>query len=212
MLTILLIRHASCDHVGRRIAGRAPGVHLNARGRLEAEALAGALSASATDEPQGWGKPVALYSGPLERARETAAILGARLGLPVQVRSGLDELDFGSWTGRLLEELSAEPQWVAFNAARGSTRIPDGEHMAEAVDRALAELVAMEDRHPGGTVAVVTHGDVIRGLLLRCLGMTLDEVHRLEVVAPASVSVIRLFDGEPRQVIATNWSPGRTGG
>jgi probable phosphoglycerate mutase len=82
--TLLLIRHAACDHVGRRLAGRAPGVHLNQEGRRQADALAVALAALPVE---------AVYSGPLERARETAAALGRHLELPVGVATGLDELD-----------------------------------------------------------------------------------------------------------------------
>jgi broad specificity phosphatase PhoE len=193
-VTVLLVRHAQCDHVGRRIAGRAPGVHLNAAGRSEAEALAAALR----------HLPIAaVYSGPLERAAETAAILARPLGLPVVPAAGLDELDFGDWTGRSLDSLSGEPRWRAFNEARATTRIPGGEQMGEVVARARAELDGLRLDHPDALVAAVSHGDVIRGVLLDCLGMPLDSVHRLEVV-PASVSVIR-FDPAPR-VLGVNWT------
>jgi hypothetical protein len=74
------------------------------------------------------GLPIeAIYSGPLERVRETATALGDRLRRPVEVARGLDELDFGDWTGRSLDSLEPEPLWQAFNAARGDTRIPGGE-------------------------------------------------------------------------------------
>jgi broad specificity phosphatase PhoE len=55
-------------------------------------------------------------------------------------------------------------------------------------------------------VAAVSHGDVIRGVLLHCLGMPLNHVHRLEV-APASVSVVCLYEPVPR-VLAVNWTAG----
>jgi len=195
--TVLLVRHAACDHVGHRIAGRAPGVHLNSGGRAEAAALAEVLG----ELPIG-----AVYSGPLERAWETAAALASRLGRSVLPAPGLDELDFGDWTGRSLDSLAAEPLWRKFNEARGATRIPGGESMSEAVDRATAELARMRHEQQDGVVAAVSHGDVIRGVLLHCLGMPLDHVHRLEV-ATASVSVVRLDDPVPH-VLAVNWTAG----
>ncbi|MFL5517039.1 MAG: histidine phosphatase family protein [Gemmatimonadales bacterium] len=195
MVTVLLIRHATCDHVGERIAGRAPGVHLNARGRAEAEALARALPP---------GRVGAIYSGPLERAVETAETLARRLGLTVRAAPGLDELDFGEWTGRTLASLDGEPRWQAFNRARSTTRIPGGELMQEAADRAAVELDRLERTHPGARVAAVSHGDVIRALLLRCLAMPLDAVHRLEV-APASVSVVEWSAGGGK-VSVVNWT------
>jgi broad specificity phosphatase PhoE len=196
VLTVLLVRHAACDHVGHRIAGRAPGVCLNARGRAEARALAEALA--------GW-RIDAVYSGPLERAMETAGALAERLGQAVRAAAGLDELDFGEWTGRSISSLAGDPRWRAFNEARGVTRIPGGELMGEAVERAMAELARFEREHPDGVVAAVSHGDVIRGVLLRCLGMPLDDVHRLEV-APASVSVVRV-GSDGGQVVGVNWLP-----
>lgn len=204
MLTMLLVRHASCDHVGQRLAGRAPGVCLNARGRAEADALGTALVA-------GWGvrppaRIQALYSAPLERALETAEILGHHLKLPVHPAPGLDELDFGEWTGRSFAELEADPRWRTFNLARASTRIPGGELMGEAVTRAVRELQGLAARHQHGIVAAVSHADVIRGILLEALGLPLDHIHRLEVVAPASVSAIRLSAGGLGEVISVNWT------
>lgn len=195
--TVLLIRHAACDHVGRRLAGRSPGVHLNQEGRREADALAGALARLPLE---------AVYSSPLERARETASALGKRLDVPVGVASGLNELDYGDWTGRSLESLADDPVWRAYNACRSSTRIPGGESMGEVVARGAAELERIRRAHPDGMVAAVSHGDVIRALLLHALGASLDHIHRLEV-APASVSVLRLFE-DAWQVVTTGWMAG----
>lgn len=196
-LTLLLIRHAACDHVGRRLAGRAPGVHLNDLGRRQAEALAAALTGLAVE---------AVYSGPLERARETAVVLARYLERPLLPAPGLDELDYGDWTGRTVESLAGDPVWQAFNAARSSTRIPGGESMTEVVARAAAELERLRRAHPEGVAAAVSHGDVIRGVLLHALGVSLDHIHRLEV-APASVSVLRLFD-DAWQVLSLDWTVG----
>jgi broad specificity phosphatase PhoE len=209
MLTMLLVRHASFDHVGQRLAGRAPGIRLNDRGRAEADALGQALAdggAGAT------GRIDALYSAPLERARDTAEILGHHLSLAVLPAPGLDELDFGDWTGRSFAELGADPRWLAFNMARGRTRIPGGELMGEAVARAVGELSAIAARHPEGTVVAVSHADVIRGIVLDTLGLPLDQIYRLGVVAPASVSVIRLTADGPAEVISVNWTPGGPAG
>src|SRR4051812_28936003 len=72
MTRFLLVRHAAIDAHGRSLPGRSPGVHLNALGRQQAQALAQRLS----------GLPVAaLYSSPLERAVETAEPIATLLGL-----------------------------------------------------------------------------------------------------------------------------------
>jgi probable phosphoglycerate mutase len=102
LTTFLLVRHASGDHVGRRLAGRAPGAPLNDAGREEAARLAS------------WLAPVplaAVYSSPLERARDTAASVAAPHGLPVTVDEAFTELDFGGWTGRSVESLAGDALW-----------------------------------------------------------------------------------------------------
>ncbi len=193
--TVLLVRHGLCDPVGRSIAGRGPGVHLNPAGRGQVEALATVLARL----------PIAaIYAGPLERARETAAPLGQQLGLPIRLSEELDELDYGEWTGRTLQSLAEDPLWQRYNRERGAVRIPGGETMGEVAARASRAMAAMCAAHAGALVAAVTHGDVIRALLAVCAGMALDHMLRLEI-APGSVSVVR-FSPDP-QLLAVNWLP-----
>jgi len=193
MTTFLLIRHALCDPVGRSIAGRTAGVHLNDAGRRQAAALAGRL---------GRLPVAAIRSSPLERAIETAEPLAAALNLHVVADGGLNEVDFGEWTGRTLTELDGLPEWRDFNERRSSTRIPGGETIAEVVSRSLATLEQVR-RSPGLTgrvVALVSHGDVLRSLVAHCIGMNPDALHRIEI-APASVSILSSEDGSWRLLL-----------
>ena len=73
MTTFHLIRHGAHDLLGRVLTGRMPGVALNEAGRAQAAGLAAALAG---------GGIAAVVSSPLQRARETAAPIAARLGLP----------------------------------------------------------------------------------------------------------------------------------
>src|SRR6266705_2693810 len=101
MTTFYLIRHATNDYLNEhKIAGWLPGVHLNAEGRQQSERLAERLAP----------EPIqAIYSGPLERARETAEPIAAKLRLPLQISEGLGEIGFGDWTDQSLEQLDAAP-------------------------------------------------------------------------------------------------------
>jgi probable phosphoglycerate mutase len=184
MTTFLLIRHASVDALGRYLAGRAPGEHLNALGRQEAQALAARLAPIHLD---------ALYSSPLERARETAESIACDRDLAVEISDELLELDFGEWTRSTFEQLASDPRWERFNRHRSGTRIPGGELMMEAQARAVSFVEAVAVHRPGAVVAAVTHGDVIRGAVSHYLGMPLDFYNRFDV-APASVSVLEVTD------------------
>jgi broad specificity phosphatase PhoE len=193
MTTFLLVRHALCDPVGRSIAGRQPGIHLNAAGRRQAERLAA------------WLEPIALdgiYSSPLERALETARPIGAAKGLNVQAAEAWNEIDFGDWTGRALADLDPIPEWRRFNTLRSSSTIPGGENMAEVLGRVLRELDRLTALHSASAacVAVVSHGDVLRTLLAYALGIPLDLLLRLEI-SPASISVLEVTGQGPRLLL-----------
>jgi broad specificity phosphatase PhoE len=199
MTTLLLIRHAHMEGVGQILAGRRAGVGLSAAGAAEADALARALAAL----------PVAaVYTSPLQRARETALPLARQRGLESIDAPGLLELDFGEWTGRAIASLETDADWQRFNRERGTARIPGGETMAEAVARARVAVTEIADRWGGRLVAAVTHSDIIRGLLTDALGVPLDHIFRLEI-EPASVSV--LVTGTPAVVPAINWRASHLG-
>lgn len=188
MTTFLLIRHATTDAVGKSLAGRKPGVRLNAKGRTQAEVLAARLTEA----------PIAsIYSSPLERARETAEPLARQLNLEVQICNGLNEIHFGEWTGRKLEELAPVPEWQRFNCFRSGTRIPGGELMLEAQARVITELERLREKHPGEVIAVITHGDLIKAAIAHYAGVHLDLFQRIEI-DPASVSIVVLSDYGPR--------------
>jgi probable phosphoglycerate mutase len=182
MTRVLLVRHATHDLLGRVLAGWKPGVHLNDEGRAQAERLARRLERA----------PIAaVYTSPLERARETAEPLAAALGLEASVADALGEVRLGQWTGRAFDELRPDERWRRFNAFRAGTRAPDGEHMLEVQQRVVLWLEQMRERHPGVQVAAVSHGDVIKAALFHYGGISLDHVLRFEI-APASVTTLEL--------------------
>ncbi len=190
MTTLLLVRHALCDHLGSRLAGRLRGVVLNAQGRSQAAQLAERLASVRID---------AVRTSPLERARETAEIIAARVRAPLEEHPGLTELDFGEWTGKSLDELAPLDAWRRFNTSRATAPVPGGERMADAQSRALRAMEETASPHPDGVVVAVSHADIIRAVLAAYLGMSLDDILRFEI-APASVSVVVLGGGEARVV------------
>nr|WP_275403501.1 histidine phosphatase family protein [Ramlibacter algicola] len=181
----MLVRHGAHDWLGRGIAGRLGDVSLNAQGWTQAEDLVHRLE----------GRELhALYSSPQPRARQTIAPLAGRRRLKVEVAPAFDEIDFGDWTGREFGQLQGDPLWQHWNERRGSARPPKGEAFAEVQQRAVHGVEDLRRRHPGRTVLVASHGDVIKAIVATVLGMSLDLLERFDI-APASVSVLEAGDG-----------------
>jgi broad specificity phosphatase PhoE len=186
---LVLARHAAHDLAGVALAGRLPSVALNAQGRAQAEALANALAASGVE---------ALYSSPQRRARETAGAIAQRLHLPVREAPEFDEIDFGEWTGRTLQELDGgSPGWREWVERRATATPPGGEAFAKVRQRVLAGAERVRHAHPSGTVVVVSHADVIKALLATHLAMSLNDLERFSIDC-ASLSVIELRDGHTK--------------
>jgi len=180
--TVLLVRHAAHVELGRLLSGRRRDVALSDDG-LEQAAILGDLL--------GTEELAAVYSSPRERAWYTAREIAEPHGLKVQVEDRLDEIEFGEWTGASFAELEGEPLWQEWNEMRGSARPPSGESMAEAADRAFSFLAEAATEHEGETIVAISHCDVIRGIIARCLGLSLDNLLRFDV-DPASVSRVAI--------------------
>jgi broad specificity phosphatase PhoE len=183
-----LVRHGEHALQSRIIAGRTTGIGLSAKGRAESAAVAERLARE---------KIEAIYASPLDRTRETAAILAGRFDLSVAIRDDLIELDFGEWTGLTFDQVRADARWLPWQSCRSIAAIPGGESWRQVQDRAVGALFDLRRRHPDGNVVVVTHGDVIRAALLFVLGMPLDLYNRIEV-GTGSISTVRIDDHQIR--------------
>ncbi|WP_376099693.1 histidine phosphatase family protein [Roseomonas sp. CCTCC AB2023176] len=182
--TFLLIRHAAHSRVHDTLCGRMPGVTLSEEGRRQAEMLGARVRAAGV---------AAVLSSPVQRAVETAGAFG----LPVAVDAAFEEFDFGAWMGRRFDELSGDPAWQAWNSRRGSSRPPGGESMEDVRQRAMTGLHRLRDERGASAVAIVSHGDVVKAILLGLLGMS-DDAHDRIDVAPASISRVVMWDGGAR--------------
>ncbi len=174
--------------------GRTPGVELSVEGMRQAAALAERFGGMTVD---------AVLSSPIERARQTAAPIGAVLGLEVETEARLNEIDFGEWTGAAFSALDGSAEWEAWNRQRSVARCPGGETMAAAQDRAL-QAIAQARRY--GHVVMVSHQDILKSVLAHYLGMSLDHLHRF-ALDPASHSTVTIFDDGTARVDTINRLP-----
>jgi broad specificity phosphatase PhoE len=204
MLRILLIRHGMTELIGRVLYGRMPGVHLSAEGQAQARTLArSVLSRYELSE---------VVSSPMERAVETARPIAEACSLEITIDEAFNEIDFGAWIGKAFGELQGDEQWKSYCRVRTTTRPPGGESMMDVQSRAWKGITRIAERHfeeNSATVAIVTHGDVVRAVLTLVLGMSVDHIQRLEA-APASVSELVLW-GADVQVRTVNETFSATG-
>jgi probable phosphoglycerate mutase len=172
MPLLLLIRHGENEYVKTgKMAGQAPGVHLNERGRKQAAELAEALKQI----------PVkAIYSSPLERAVETAEPLVEGRKIKIQLRPELMDTDIGQWQGRTLKQVRRIKKWKIVQNAPSRFAFPGGESFLNTQMRiasCLDEIVA--SHKPKDIVAVVFHADPIKLAVAHYIGLPLDNFQRL---------------------------------
>jgi len=174
---IHLARHGQTAYNAEgRFQGHLP-VPLDDTGRAQARALAETVSAVEVRT---------LVCSPLVRARETAEIVGARIGLVPEEDARFTETDTGDWTDRSFAEIEAEdPEgFHRYEISDPSFRYPGGESFAEQSDRVQAGLEDLRARPAALPALVVCHRGVIRLALVVALG---DEAAGAREIANASL-------------------------
>jgi 2,3-bisphosphoglycerate-dependent phosphoglycerate mutase len=159
MTTLLLVRHGETDwNADGRLQGQTDRP-LSDYGRRQARELGDQLKDEELEDEQ----LETIYSSDLARARETAEIVGARLGLPVVLDPDLREKDWGTWEGLT----AVERDRVEFV----------GETTEAHQERILRALRRIAERHPGARrVLVVTHGGSMRRVQTAAMGMAMPVV------------------------------------
>lgn len=161
MPLLTLIRHARTTwNTDGRMQGWADPP-LDDHGRAQARALAQRLAPDTF---------AALYSSPLQRARETAEIVATPHRLPVICHDELRERNVGEWTGLTFAETRAlAPErfigdWRTHGAPGGETQAALTARVAACLDRILAA-------HPDDRIAIVSHGGTLSAALAHLLGL-----------------------------------------
>lgn len=194
MTVLLLIRHGTNDYVrDGRLAGWTPGVHLNAEGQREVDALARRLAHVPLE---------AIYASPLERAVDTANAVAECHKLPVQIRPGLGEGEIGEWTGKSIKELQDTETWKAIQKSPVGVKPPGGESIDEVQARIVAAIDEIRREHPEGLVAVVSHADPLKAALSHYLGWNLNYFQRI-ALSPASTTIL-LVDDKNSELVLLN--------
>jgi len=175
-MRILLLRHAETDWNRERRYQGWRDIPLSPTGRAQAESAGRLLAASPL---------AAVWSSPLARARETAALIAAPHTLAVHEADAFKEMGFGDWEGLTRDEVrkrfpDAHRAWAE---TPHEAAWPGAETLGVVRARALAGLEALREAHQGQTVCLVSHGITSRILILEALGLGLDRLWSLQLSA-----------------------------
>lgn len=197
---LLLIRHGQATfNVEQRLPGQLPGIPLTEEGRRQAQRTGEALA----------GLPIsAIISSPLERARDTAALVIGQRDIPIRLDPDLADTDVGKWAGLKYNELSkSDAEWQLYT--RNMSVAPPGVETGLDVQARVVRAVERARRAPdlGEYVALVAHADVIKLIIAYYTRMPYDCVHFL-AIDNASVTLLAFGEQEhPPALLALNWTP-----
>lgn len=184
-----LLRHPEPE---ASVRGRCYGsldVALSPEGIRQAHAVAGTLAQIPF---------AAIYASPRRRCQQATGILANGRTCAVETGAALRELDFGDFEGRTYDEIAAKypemyQQWMEHPT---ETQFPGGESFGEMSVRVIAVARELRSRHAGHSIALVTHGGVIRIILAEALGMAAANIFRIGQRYGA-INLIRYFEDTP---------------
>ncbi len=201
-LTLVFVRHGVTDMtVTHELSGSAtPGPSLNAQGRIQAAKAADLVYRIGREMWDRVPRIGRILSSPMTRAQETAAALGRRLGLPVELDARLKEIDFGEWEGRTAAQI-ADASGDAIHRWRfGALAAPGGESftdVGERMDSLIVDLAAEHaERCRSGddaprAIALASHAVAIKSGIGVSMGMDVSSWGAIWP-QPASVSILEL--------------------
>ena len=185
--TIILLRHGVTQSTERKLfcgsGGADPG--LTPTGVEQAQRAAGWLKRL--------GGVDAIISSPMQRTRETAAVVARELGLDVDLEAGLAEAAFGEWDGftfaEVMERWPAElDDWLASTAVAP----PGGEPFDEVYQRVAGARDRILEAYAGKTVVAVSHVTPIKMLVRLALDAPMQVIYKMEL-SPASITTIQWY-------------------
>jgi len=184
--SIIFLRHGQAKNNTERIlAGRTPGVPLTEEGVDQSEKAAKFLEEMNIST---------IYSSPIERAKNTAEIVGKHISIDVRIDDRLIELDMGKFTGKPYDEIFSSHGNVFMKFYRGELEIAhNGVETFEQVKKRIRDMVDhVIDNHPDENVVLVTHMDPIKAMLSTVVSFSPENLYEL-IIPNASLNIFREY-------------------
>ena len=196
MVKVILVRHGETDcNLSRRIQGGNSDTPLNQRGWQQAEGLALRLKQEQIQ---------AIYSSPLQRARDTAQAIARYHQLPVEIEPSLKEIEVGELEGVSITEVGKHLSELLVKHKQGEElpRIPGGESVTEVQQRVWGTIQRLVSKHREGVFVVVAHYFTVLTAICAVLNLPLAEIDRLRL-SSSGISIIN-FDGQTPRLMLFN--------
>ena len=191
-----LIRHGETDwNKAGRYQGRT-NIDLNAEGREQARLLGERFRFLPLD---------ALYVSPLNRAVETANEVARTTGITPVTDEHFIEINFGEWEGHTIEELSEKfgTAYTDFFKDPFDHPVPGEGSFQNAMDRAIEGFNILAKRHQGQNVAIISHGGLLRVMLVGLLEMS-DAFYRKTWMTNTSVTMLDVMPDGRKLLMTLN--------
>ena len=142
----------------------------------------------------------AIFSSPMRRTIATAKPLCDLIGMEMQLRNGLKEIDFGKWEGKTPAEVNSQfhDEYVRWKAEPGWNSPPGGERAIDIARRSSEVIEEIEKTYKNGNVLVVSHKATIRIMLCSLLGIDVGRYRDRIYMPVAAISIVEFGDRGPQ--------------
>ncbi len=186
MTKIYLIRHGESEW---NFLGKVQGqknTKLTDLGKSQAKAMGKRLKIENID---------IIYSSDLERALNTAEIIGSQINKPVIVSKSIREINFGIWEGLTKKELREkhEDKHDIWLKSPNELELEGAENLNTLKDRAMKWINNIIKENPGKNIAIVSHSATLKVLLLGILGIPLSHYKNI-TISNVSLNIIEYRD------------------
>jgi broad specificity phosphatase PhoE len=144
----------------------------------------------------------AVFSSPMIRTIATAKPLCAMIGIEMQLRDGLKEINFGQWEGKTPAEVNQQyhDEYVKWQAEPGWNAPPEGERAIDIARRSSEVIEEIEKTYQSGNVLVVSHKATIRIMLCSLLGIDVGRYRDRLDMPVAAVSMVEFCPQGPKLI------------
>ena len=184
---IIFLRHGQAENNTNKIlAGRSPGVNLTEVGIKQAEQSGKMLESLNIST---------IYSSPIDRALQTAEIVGRQCDLEISTDDRLIELDMGKFTKMPYNEIFAKHGNVFLKFYEGSNEVSENgvETFANVQKRVFDVVDFVVNKHKNENVVLVTHMDPIKAMIGKVLSLKPEILFEL-IIANASLNIFKNND------------------